>query len=159
MMMRQLIIELSFLAQLAHCPALLSSYHNRLILPSSAWRAKYPGHDFQTSNKSIRCQLICRHSNLLLPCSGPVACRHAERISTLRFALTVSPCRLAFSPSAPSGTNAKLVKRKSCFSSSDRPYMIRRFFNGWLLQGPFVCGAGLLVCQRLRLNFRFCLLQ
>lgn len=61
---------------------------------------------------------------------GLVACRHTERISTLRFALTVSPCRLAFFPCPPSGMNAKLVKRESCFSSSDRPYMIRRFSTG-----------------------------
>lgn len=153
-MLRQLIVGLSCLAQLAHSPVAVSGRHLFLLvhIPRAASGAQYPGHDFQTSNKSISCQLICCLSRPHLPTFGPrsVACRRAKQLSPLRFALTVSPCRLLFFPH-PSGTNAKPVKRKSCFSPSDRPCTAMRFQQVILAGSTCVRDAGLLFCQRLQL--------
>lgn len=122
----------------------------RTLFTTPAPSERYPGHDLQTSNKSISSQLICCPScpRALVPR------RHAEQISPPRFALTVSPCRLAFLPFPfPWWDERQARETKVLFPNTGHALHAQVLaLNGWHSQGPFVCDVGLLVCQRPRLG-------
>lgn len=73
-----------------------------------------------------------------------VARKHAEQISTLRFALTVSPCRLASPPPCPLVGRTQARETKVLFLIIRQVFTIRRFQR--LILAGSVCLSATLAC-------------